>query len=128
MSDDFLLNSRERGSFRRSRLLGLRVKLLLCDHIVQEVLSALLHVNRRKFTEPACSHFTLLLGGGKVKLLDNVDVVDIFLADFLDSVVDAVSDLRVLTLLDCLKQVDYLLCRSQFLINVELRLHQNFLS
>ena len=95
---------------------------------MQEVLSALLHVNRRKLTEPACSHFPLLLGGGKVKLLDNVDVVDIFLADFLDRIVDAVSDLRVLTLLYCLKQVDYLLCRSQLLINVELRLHQNFLS
>lgn len=128
MSDDFLLNSRERGSFRRSGLLGLRVKLLLSDHIVQEVLSALLHVNRRKLTEPACSHFTLLFGGGKVQLLDDVDVVDIFLADFLDRIVDAVSDLRVLTLLDCLKQVDYLLCRSQLLINVELRLHLNFLS
>lgn len=123
MSDDFLLDSRERGSFRGSRLLGLRVKLLLCDHIVQEVLSALLHVNRRKLTEPACSHFTLLLGSGKVELLNDVDVIDIFLADFLDRIVDAVSDLRVLTLLDCLKQVNYLLCRSQLLINVELSLH-----
>lgn len=95
---------------------------------MQEVLSALLHVNRRKLTEPACSHFTLLLGSGEVELLNDIDVVDIFLADFLDRIVDAVSDLRVLTLLDCLKQVDYLLCRSQLLFNVELSLHQNFLS
>ena len=103
VSDDFLLDSRERGSFRRSRQLGLWIKFLLRDHVVKEVLSALFHVNRRKLTEPAGSHFTLLFGCGKVELLNDVDVVDIFLANFFDSVVDAVSDLRVLTLLDCFK-------------------------
>ena len=61
------------------------------------VLSALFHVDRRELTEPASGYFTLLFGGCQVKLLDNVYIVDVLLANFFDGVVDPISNLCILT-------------------------------
>jgi hypothetical protein len=95
VSIDLRNDCRKGGGLRNYRGLmgGARFTFLLSEHVVKVVLSALLHMDTGEFAEPASRDLALLLCRGQVELLNDVNIVNILLADLLDSIVDTLSDL-----------------------------------